>query len=197
MKALILAGGRGKRVEELSSQSNKCLIPVNGKPVIEYSLSIAASLDIEDIIIVVGYCAEEIINKYGIEYKGKKISYVLQSEQNGLVHAIVCARKMLADSDFMLFLGDEVFIDPKHREMLDKFRNNNMFGICGVLKVKNKELISQTYGVLTNGNQIYRLIEKPANPQNNYMGTGDCIFKNKILEYIDITPTNYQRNQKE
>ena len=46
-------------------------------------------------------------------------------------------------------------------------------------------------------NEIYRLIEKPRNPINDIMGTGNCIFKNEIFEYIPYTPINYFRKEKE
>ncbi|MBM3301924.1 MAG: NTP transferase domain-containing protein, partial [Deltaproteobacteria bacterium] len=42
MKALILAGGRGKRMEELSETENKCMLRIHGKPLIQYSLDNAA-----------------------------------------------------------------------------------------------------------------------------------------------------------
>ena len=65
MKALILAGGRGKRIKEAHKDKNKCMITINGKPLIEYSLDCVAQTGVSEIVIVVGYKAEEIINTYG------------------------------------------------------------------------------------------------------------------------------------
>ena len=63
MKALILAGGRGRRMEELSEDRNKCLISLRGKPLVEYSLEAASSIPrIGEIVLLVGYQAESIIN---------------------------------------------------------------------------------------------------------------------------------------
>ena len=86
MKALILAAGRGSRINELSNSSNKCMITLNDKPVIEYILDTIIKLDVSEIIIVVGYKAEDLIDRYGTNYKGRTIVYVNQSEQKGLVH---------------------------------------------------------------------------------------------------------------
>ena len=61
MKALILAGGRGNRINEFSETQNKCMISFRGKPLIEHILQQIAVLDISEIIIVVGYKAEDII----------------------------------------------------------------------------------------------------------------------------------------
>jgi dTDP-glucose pyrophosphorylase len=198
MKALILAGGRGKRLDDLSDQSNKCMIEIASRPVIQFSLDAAAATTVEEIIIVVGYRAEEIINYYGNKYKDKILKYVIQYERKGLVHAIECAKEAIGDDEFMLLLGDEILINPKHQEMIDEYYKQDVFALCGVLLVDDKTMIRRTYTLIQNEeNQIFRLVEKPRNPLNNYMGTGDCIFKSKILDYIEFTPVHHERNEKE
>lgn len=198
MKALILAGGRGKRLGKYSQNQNKCTLIVAGKPLIEYSLDCAVNADVSEIILVVGYRAEEIINRYGIVYKQKPIKYVIQQEQKGLVHAIECSRDSIGEEEFMLMLGDEVLIKPLHQEMIKKYREENLFGICGVITVDNKSHISKTYSIIQGEDKrIYRLIEKPQNPLNNLMGTGNCIFDNSIFSYIDHTPINQKRTERE
>jgi len=198
MKGLILAGGRGKRLDELSINKNKCMIEVNGKPMIEYSLNYASETDVDEIIVVVGHRAEEIINTYGNKYKDKRLRYVIQWEQKGLVHAIECARDAIVGDDFMLLLGDEILVNPKHQYMLDEFRKGDVFALCGVLWVDDKDLIKRTYTLIHDSNNIiYRLVEKPRNPLNNFMGTGDCVFKNNIFDYIEVTPIHHERKEKE
>ena len=198
MKALILAGGRGKRLNELCNEKNKCMISIKDKPLIQYSLDNAICVDVSEIIIVVGYKAEEIINAYGNKYKDKSIRYVIQPEQRGLVHAIECAKETLGDEDFILMLSDEFMINPKHKQMIDFFSKKNLFGVCGVVMVKDIELIKKTYSIIQgDDNRIYRLIEKPTKPMNNIMGTGNCIFNNEILSYIEKTPINQKRGEKE
>jgi dTDP-glucose pyrophosphorylase len=199
MKALILAAGRGKRLKNITDSVNKCMLELYGKPVLEYNIDRAAEIkDINEIIIVVGYKAEDIINRYGIEYKGKRIRYVIQWEQKGVVHAIECAKEALGKDDFFLLLGDEVLVNSRHKEMLKKFMEENLFGICGVVFQKDKSKISRTYTILTdNEGQIFRLIEKPRKALNNWQGTGHCIFKNEILHYIERTPIHPERGEKE
>ena len=99
MKALILAGGRGKRLEPISNGQNKCMLTVRGKPLIEYSLDCATRTNISEIVIVVGYRAEEIINTYGNKYNSKSIRYVIQPEPRGLVQAIECAKETIGKED--------------------------------------------------------------------------------------------------
>lgn len=198
MIALILAGGRGNRLNEISANRNKCMVEVNGKPVIEYSLENASNIDVDEIVIVVGYKAEEIINTYGTTYKNKRLKYVVQQEQRGLVHAIECSKDVINGNDFILLLGDEILVNPMHQYLIKEFKNSGYFAICGVVKVEDKNFIKRTYSIMQDSNNIiYRLVEKPRNPLNNLMGTGNCVFKNEILSYIEYTPIHYERKEKE
>jgi UDP-N-acetylglucosamine diphosphorylase / glucose-1-phosphate thymidylyltransferase / UDP-N-acetylgalactosamine diphosphorylase / glucosamine-1-phosphate N-acetyltransferase / galactosamine-1-phosphate N-acetyltransferase len=198
MKALLLAGGRGKRLDDLSAERNKCMIRVKGRPAIEYNLDCAASAGVDEIVIVVGYRAEDIINYLGNRYHDIAIRYVIQKEQKGLVNAIECARETIGQSDFMLMLADEIMLNPRHRDMISEYKQNSAFAICGILAVENRNLIKKTYTLIQGSDQrIYRLIEKPRNPLNEYMGTGDCVFNNKLFDYIEYTPIHHERNEKE
>lgn len=204
MKALILAAGRGKRLGELTQTKNKCLLEVNGRPLIASSLDYASQLDISEIIIIVGYQAEKIKKYCGNEYNGKPVKYVFQPEQKGLVHAIECAQEAIGQEDFFLFLGDELMINPRHSEVVRKFKEEKPFTICGVINVDNPNLISKTYGVQEKEGIVSDLIEKPTAAEinnglvvKNIMGTGNCVFQNAIFSYIPKTPMNPKRGERE
>lgn len=198
LKALILGGGRGKRLENVTSSINKCMLLFKGNPLISYSLKNAIRADVSEIVIVVGYRAEDIINQFGNRYQNVRIRYVIQKEQKGIVHAIECARDTIDGSDFMTFLGDEILIDPRHKEMIELFYSSDPFVVCGVTETENISDVSKTYAIIQDQtSNIYRLIEKPRKPLNNIMGTGNCIFKSGIFDYIPYTPINHNRGEKE
>jgi UDP-N-acetylglucosamine diphosphorylase / glucose-1-phosphate thymidylyltransferase / UDP-N-acetylgalactosamine diphosphorylase / glucosamine-1-phosphate N-acetyltransferase / galactosamine-1-phosphate N-acetyltransferase len=199
MKALVLAAGRGRRMEDLSEDTNKCLIPMRGKPLIEYSLDAALSIrEIDEIVVTVGYQAESIVNRYGIDYHGKRVSYRIQVDRKGLVHAIESARPNLRGDDFFLFLGDEVVINGRYTEMMATFRAERLMALCGVVRTRDADQIRKTYGVIEGeGRRIFRLIEKPEKAINDVQGTGNCLFRSAILDYIDAVPINQRRNEKE
>jgi len=199
LRALILAGGRGKRLDEYTREINKCMMNFNGKPLIEHSLENSLKLHVAEIVIVVGYLAEQIISHYGNAFRGTPLKYVIQKEQHGLVHAMECAQEALGDSDFILMLGDEFFIEPDHLRMRDFFQKEGAFSVCGVIRVDDLELITKTYSILfdKDSKQISRLIEKPTDPTNDFMGTGNIFFKNEILAYIQKTPVSPQRGERE
>ncbi len=198
MKALILAGGRGKRLNDRSDESNKCMLHMNGRPLLSYSLDNAIRAGVKEIVIVVGYRAEDIINEFGNTYDGTRIRYAIQQEQKGLVHAIETAREAIDGYDFMTFLGDEIFIGPRHEEMISYFMQGEYFVVCGVVKAHERSEISKTYTVIQDEQStVFRLIEKPKRPLNDIQGTGNCIFRNNIFDYIADTPINQKRGEKE
>jgi dTDP-glucose pyrophosphorylase len=198
MKALILAGGRGKRLEGYSAERNKCMLEFAGRPLIEHSLNNSISIEPDEIVIVVGYLAEQIINQYGNSYRGVRIRYAIQQEQKGLVHAIERAESFLGSSDFMLLLADEILLDPNHAAMLRQYKADGIFALCGIAIAPDREFIRRTYSVFEDQQgRILRLVEKPRRPINDCQGTGNIIFSNKILEYIHYTPINQARNEKE
>ena len=96
-------------------------------------------------------------------------------------------------------LGDEVMSKPKRKEMIEFYQSeNSLFGVCGILSVNDLDQIRRTYALVKNEqNQVFRLIEKPRRPINEFQGTGHCIFKNRILDYIDMTPIHHERGEKE
>lgn len=199
MKTLILAAGRGKRLGDLTQEKNKCLVEAGGKPLIAYSLDCASKIpQVSEIVIVVGYQAEKIINRFGDHYQGKSLKYAFQKEQKGLVNAIDLAKDVLEGEDFLLMLGDELMTNPRHLEMFRVFEDKSIFALCGVLLVENRDLIKKTYSIGQDkqGN-IQKLIEKPQNPLNNIMGTGNCLFRSSIFSYIARTPINPNRGEKE
>jgi glucose-1-phosphate thymidylyltransferase len=198
MKALILAGGRGKRLENRSVERNKCMLEFAGKPLIEYSLDNSVSIGPDEILIVVGYLAEQIINHYGNSYRGIRIRYAIQLEQKGLVHAIEKSVTAIGSSDFMLFLADEILLDPSHPAMLREYEATGAFALCGLTIADEQEAVRKTYAVFEDHDErILRLVEKPRRPVNRRQGTGNILFSNGILDYVEYTPINPIRNEKE
>jgi dTDP-glucose pyrophosphorylase len=165
----------------------------------DFSLQNAATVGVEEIVVVVSAFTEGVINHYGSSYRGIPITYKIQSEPKGVVHAIECAAGALDDSDFMLMLADEIVIDANHGVMIDRFQREELFAVLGVIVVLDRTQIGKTYSILEDSTSawIYRLVEKPRRPHNDVMGTGNCVFKNAILSYLDLCPINQARGEKE
>ena len=199
MKALVLAGGRGSRLNEVTADRNKCMCEYRGRHIIEYNLDNALRSRVDEIVILVGYRAETIINRYGNRYGGVPVRYVIQWERQGVVHAIECCQDALEGHDFLLLLADEILIDPRHEAMVETFQDPEIFALCGTVRVDDLSQVRKTYTVIRDerNGRIHRLVEKPRTPLNNIPGTGNCLFRNGIFDYIPHTPINQIRHEKE
>ncbi len=175
LKALILAGGRGKRLKEKTNETNKCMLKFGHKHLIEYSLENAVKLKINEIVIVVGYLAEQIINTFGNNYCGIKIKYVIQWEQKGLVDAIKCSQNTIDKSDFILLLGDEFLLKPDLENMVNVFNEAKTLAVCGMIDVDDISQITKTYSMLFDKEKklVYRGRFDASTPGNGVVCTGD------------------------
>src|SRR3989344_7669374 len=107
MQAVILAAGRGKRMNHLTSGTPKPLIRVAGKNLIEHKLDILPS-EIDEVIIVVGYLGDQIEDDFGDFYGDKKIIYVDQGDLNGTAGALWQAKPLLGER-FIVMMGDDIY----------------------------------------------------------------------------------------
>lgn len=199
VKALILAGGKGSRLKERTEGLAKPLLKVGDKRLVDFSLQNAYNVGAEEIIVVVSAFTESVINHCGSSYRGIPIIYKIQNEPKGVVHAIECSAGALGNADFMLMLSDEILLNVNHRAMLEKFKKDGLFAILGVVEVEDSAQISKTYSIRQDSGtaRVWRLIEKPRRPHDHVMGTGNCVFRNDILSYIDLCPINQARGEKE
>ena len=110
MKAIILAAGSGIRLLPMTSGLPKCLVNVQGKPILEYQLEALNNVEIDECVVVVGYRGEQIRGFFGDQFKGVSLSFVenrLYSETNN-IYSLWLAREDL-DGDILLLEGDLIF----------------------------------------------------------------------------------------
>ena len=119
MKGIILAAGMGTRLKPLTDVTPKCLVPVNGKPMLEYQLECLAGAGLEQCVLVLGYRASQITNRFGDQHLGMAMSYVqneLFQETNNL-YSLWLARNHL-DDDILLLESDLLFEDDMIQQLI-------------------------------------------------------------------------------
>lgn len=108
MQAVILAAGRGTRMGALTEMLPKPMLTVRGKTLLEHKFD-ALPETVQEIILIVGYKKEVIINRYGEQYQGKSIRYIEQKNiVGGTADALWQARDFLKDR-FMVMMGDDIY----------------------------------------------------------------------------------------
>ncbi len=107
MQAVILAGGRGKRMKELTDEVPKPLLKVCGKSLLEHKIENLPEC-IDEVIIVVGYLHEKIREALGSSCAGRTITYIYMEELNGTAPALALCKDVLKGKCLVL-MGDDLY----------------------------------------------------------------------------------------
>jgi D-glycero-alpha-D-manno-heptose 1-phosphate guanylyltransferase len=106
MKAIVLAGGYGTRLGSLTQHTPKPLIPISERPFIEYVFDHLFLHEIDEIILSVGYLAEQFIRHFGSAWKGIPIRYSIEQEALGTGGAIKYAFESFKLENAIVVNGD-------------------------------------------------------------------------------------------
>jgi len=151
MKAVILAAGEGRRLRPFTETIPKVMLPVANKPVLEYVFDAVKKSGINEIIVVVGY-KKEVIMEYFKDYQGLKISYITQSKQLGTAHALLQAKNNIKDT-FIVLSGDNIIDynsisklikdDSKYSMLIKEHPHPSKYGVVFVEKGKLREIVEK------------------------------------------------------
>ncbi|HEY5133084.1 MAG TPA: sugar phosphate nucleotidyltransferase [Candidatus Krumholzibacteriaceae bacterium] len=167
MKAIIPVAGIGKRLRPHTLNIPKALLNVAGKPILGHIVDSLLGMGVKELIPIVGYKGDLIREYLTSSYK-VPITFVEQSEQKGIAHAVSLAREYADNAELIIILGDTIIKTdfariPKVasyvlgvREVADPHR----FGICEVEK-----------GI------VRKIVEKPEHPKGNLALIGLYYFK--------------------
>ena len=179
MKGLILSGGHGTRLRPITHTSAKQLVPVANKPILFYGIEALRDAGIFDIGIIVGDTKEEIKKACGDGSRWEvKLTYIEQLKPLGLAHAVLTAQNFLQDSDFIMYLGDNV-IKGGVKDFVEEFKHQKPTAQILLVKVPNPE----QFGVAELSQQkVIRLVEKPKQPKSDLALVGVYLFNSAIFK---------------
>ena len=213
-KAVFPVAGLGTRFLPATKAIPKEMLPIVDRPLIQYAVDEAREAGIEQMIFVTGRGKAAIEDHFDIAYelentmseRGKDLSvlgptrlgpgncaYVRQQEPLGLGHAIWCARDIVGDEPFAIFLPDEL-MHGKPGCMAQMVEAYNEVGgnLISVLEVPNDEVSS--YGVIAPGaavsdklTEVNGLVEKPAVEQapSNKIISGRYILQPEVMRTLE------------
>ena len=138
MKAIILAGGRGKRLKQVTDYVPKPLIPLDNIPIIEWQIRYLKKFGIKEIIICTGYKNEQIENYLHIKNNfGVKIRFSKEQSPLGTGGAIKKAARLITEKSFIVINGD-VISNIDLRKIKQKLNSiaaiplKTKFGVMGI-----------------------------------------------------------------
>jgi len=179
MKAVVLAAGEGTRLRPLTEDKPKGMVEVAGKPLLTHCFEQLRDVDVDELIVVVGYRKENIIDFYGDQFEGIPITYAHQREQQGLAHALLTVEDHI-DEEFVLMLGDNVF-QANLRDVVNRQHETRADAAFLVEEVPYEE--ASRYGVCNTNKygEIVEVVEKPDDPPSNLVMTGFYTFTPAIF----------------
>lgn len=191
MKIVFIAGGKGTRIASVNNEIPKAMIPVNGKPVMEYQVELAKRYGYTDFIFVTGYLGDVIRRYFGDGTKwGVKIDYFQETSPLGTAGALRFLSDLLVD-DFFVFYADTI-MDIALDEMLAFHKKNN--ADATLLVHPNDHPYDSDIIDLDDTGGIKHIYIKP-HPENfvsrNMVNASLFILSPKIIKYI---PENHKSN---
>ena len=173
MKAIIVAGGHGSRLYPLTNFTHKTLLPLCGRPIIDYVLSTIRRAGIVDITII----GNKFIDKIR-EHVGPEVNYVLEETPQGVASALQLARKGNEDCPLLIWFSDNI----TNIDLKSEIESFNKGAILLTREVENPSEFG--IAVLDEG-IVVDVVEKPKNPPSNLAIGGIYIFDENFWERLD------------
>jgi glucose-1-phosphate thymidylyltransferase len=173
-QAVILAAGEGQRLQPFTATSPKVMIKVVNRPILGYVVDALKRAGIRDIILVVGYKKERIIDYFGDgSSRGVKIRYVEQKQQLGTAHALKQAEDLIEDT-FIVLSGDNV-IDSETLACIEE---------PWTLLYQSVREVSKYGAVILEDGKVVAIVEKPVEETSHLANTGIYALKKEIFGKI-------------
>ena len=183
MKGVILAGGHATRLRPVTKATNKHLLPIGQKAMIEYPLRTLTMCGIREILVVTGAGhVGDIVNYLGsgAEY-GVNFTYKVQDEAGGVAHALSLAEHFSQGDRLMVVLGDNIMRDNLKKEV-EKFEKRERGAHIFLKRVKGD---ITRYGVAeVKGNKVVSIEEKPKRQKSDYVVTGTYLYDSDVFDII-------------
>ncbi len=171
LKAIILAGGRGKRLKPITDYVPKPLVPIKNIPIIEWQIKYLKQFGIKEVIICTGYKTNMIESHLKMKDLGMKIKFSIEKTPLGTGGAIKKAAKQINEKSFFVINGDTI-------TNIDLRKLTNKKNAIAAIELRTK------YGILeTDSEKIINFKEKKEIP-NTWMNAGIYYLQKQILKEL-------------
>jgi glucose-1-phosphate thymidylyltransferase len=192
IKTVIAAGGLGTRLQGFrGNDSTKILLEVEGSPMIIRQIEQLTNWGLNEFIIITNPSFDKLIRDVvGSYFPDKNINFIIQHEQKGISHALMCAKEYIYSGDTVFFiLGDNFFENnPAERINIEDLSKNKGSYIFSHI-VENPE----EFGVaeFDSYNNVISIEEKPKTPKSNHAVVGIYIYDDTVMDKIGtLKPSN-------
>jgi glucose-1-phosphate thymidylyltransferase len=182
LRGIILAGGKGTRLGELTKVTNKHLLPVGPYPMVYHPLKKLVGAGIKDILLVSG--TEHMGDFVELLGSGRdhecNLTYRVQDEAGGIAQALGLAALFCKDARCVVILGDNIFLDPLTSFIKEADASPNSSWVA--LKQVHDP---QRYGVAElKGKSVISIEEKPQKPKSDFAVAGIYLYPPDVFEVV-------------
>lgn len=189
MKAFLLAGGLGTRLRPLTDSTPKCLLPIQGTPILQIWFALCREYGIEEVLINV-HSHSDAVQEFIEEYKGSlEVRLFAEEELLGSAGTVLANRDWIRKENSFWVLYADVLTTADLTEMFAFHNSHGQVATIGVYEVPDP---SRCGIVQLDDSAIVRdFVEKPQNPLGNLAFSGLMLATPELLDAIpDITPVD-------
>ena len=193
VKAILVAGGHGSRLYPFTKISQKTLLPLYERPVIDYALGTIRRAGIKNITIISNQFIGQIAKHVGSGLAGEQIHYVLEETPEGVANALNLARPHNEECRLLIYFSDNI-TTIELSDYVDTFRQAETNPGCILLS--REEENPNAFGVAKfdkNGN-IVDIVEKPESPPSNIAIGGIYLYDEQFWGVMDQCEKEYGEN---
>ncbi len=164
---------------KLTENIPKPMLEIKGKPILAHKIE-SLPKEIDEVVLVVGYLKEKIMEYFGNEYNDKKIIYIEQKHLNGTGGALYLAKDVLKNR-FLIMMGDDLYTKKDIEKSIQK-----ELSILGY-RVEDP----RQFGMIEkdDNGRLVNIIEKPDILKPSVICTGLYVLNEKIFDYpIEVSP---------
>lgn len=179
MKAVILAGGYGKRLRPLTDSRPKPLLEVGGVPILAWQLHWLRTHGISEVILCTGYMKDSIINYVGSGGRfGVKVGYVVEEEPLGTGGALKNAELLLKSEKTFIMLNGDVLTNLDPQKLRDQIYSDTVAAMAVVP-------LSSPYGIVdVNDDSCIRGFREKPLLTEYWINAGAYCFSSDVFEYL-------------
>ena len=183
MKAVILAAGKGTRMEGLCDELPKPLLPIANRPVLAHTLGQLEAAGVREALLVVGHQARLIRATLGSRCGGVALRYAVQEDPKGTGQAASLAEDFAAGEPFFLMFGD---IATSRHHLPDILQLAAEQGPAAVLSVRRFPNPASGGAVYVESGRVVRIVErpKPGETTTHYINAGLFVFPPAIFDLL-------------
>jgi glucose-1-phosphate thymidylyltransferase len=188
MKGVILAGGTGSRLHPLTRITNKHLLPLHDRPMVEYAVEALVGAGIDEVMLVTGGThAGEFFRLLGNghEHGVDRLFYAYQEQAGGIAEAFRLAERFVGRDKVCVLLADNIF-ERSLRPIVENFARQEAGARIVLSHVDDDEHLRHLGVPRMDGDRVAEIVEKPDSPPSRYAVTGIYFYDAQVW---DVLPT--------